>query len=73
MRNKLISLRKSMNLRQEDVARGIGISRAHYGRIEEGERNPSLTLALKIKEFFSYKDDDIFFIENCGDMANGGD
>ncbi|MTI49561.1 MAG: helix-turn-helix transcriptional regulator [Firmicutes bacterium] len=60
MRNKLIELRKARNLTQEEVAESIKISRAHYGRIENGERNPSLKLAIKIKKFFNYVDDDIF-------------
>lgn len=60
MRNILINLRKSRNLTQEEVANALGISRAHYGRIESGDRTPSLSKSLRIKEFFNYYNDDIF-------------
>lgn len=60
MRKKLLELRKKRKLTQQQVAKSVGISRAYYARIENGERNPSLSIAFKIKFFFSYLDDDIF-------------
>lgn len=65
MRNILINLRKSKKLTQEEVANAVGISRTHYGRIESGDRTPSLSKSLKIKKFFDYYNDDIF--QNEGD------
>lgn len=65
MRNILIQLRKECGLTQDEASRMIGISRAHYGRIENGERTPSLSIALKIKMIFKYQNDDIFLISNA--------
>ena len=62
MRKILIKLRKSKKLTQAQVAKTVGISRAHYGRIESGDRTPSLPNALKIKKFFNYYNDDIFSV-----------
>lgn len=70
MRNILINLRKSRNLTQEEVANALGISRAHYGRIESGDRTPSLSKSLRIKEFFNYYNDDIFNIEEDKNFSN---
>ena len=64
MRHILISLRKSKKLTQEEVADAVGISRAHYGRIESGDRTPSLNKSLDIKKFFNYYNDDIFHKED---------
>jgi len=70
MRQILINLRKSRNLTQEEVANAVGISRAHYGRIESGDRTPSLNKSLCIKEFFNYYNDDIFYIEEDENSSN---
>jgi putative transcriptional regulator len=62
MRKKLLELRANKKLTQGEVAEKIGISRTHYARIESGERNPSFQIALKIKNFYQYYDDDLFFV-----------
>ena len=48
---KLKELRKSLGLRQLDVAESVGISRAWYCEIERGSET-SLTLARKLAAFF---------------------
>lgn len=70
MRKKLIKLRKIKNLTQEETALAVSISRAYYGRIETGERNPSLEVSMRIKKFFNYCNDDIFFNSACDKTAN---
>ncbi len=64
MRHKLKSIRKSLLLTQEMAAEEIGISRSHYSQIEEGVRDPSLCIALRMKQVFGYPDDDIFLNAN---------
>lgn len=73
MRLKLVEIRRNNNLTQEEIAILLGISRAHYGRIEEGERNPSLGLALNIKQLFNYENDDIFFNHVCDKTVHNDD
>ena len=62
MRNKkLIELRESKELTQEDMAKLLNISRSFYGHIETGTRNPSYGLAKKIASIFEVKVEEIFF------------
>jgi len=61
MRRQLVILRKSKNLTQEQVAKDLGISRAFYGMIELGTRNPTLKLADKIANYFKADVKEIFF------------
>ncbi len=65
MRYKLKSIRKSLLLTQEMAAEEIGISRSHYSQIEEGVRDPSLCIALRMKQVFGYPNDDIFLNANA--------
>lgn len=64
MRYKLKSLRIQLGLTQEYVASELSISRSAYTNIENGNKNPSLELGLKIKILFNYKSDDIFLKSN---------
>lgn len=61
MRDKLKDTRKRAGFTQQQIADMLNVSRAHYTRIESGNRNPSLKIAIKIKEILSYSQDDIFF------------
>lgn len=57
----LLGLRGSRNLTQDDVARAIGITRAYYGMIESGRREPSLEIARRIAEYFDTTVEALFF------------
>lgn len=61
MRVLLTKLRTAQGFTQQSFAEAIGISRNHYSQIETGDKNPSLSVALKIKDALGYKNDDIFF------------
>lgn len=65
MRTVLRRLREHCGYTQQAAADGIGISRAHYNAIETGERDGQYKTWLKIKDFFNYHDDDIFFNDDC--------
>lgn len=69
-RQKLINLRKKLNLKQKDVANSIGITASYYGMIEIGVRNPSLDLAKKIAEFFGENMENIFFTSADNDTLS---
>lgn len=47
-RSKLKIARKKKELSQEDVAEIVGISRSFYNQIENGERNPSFEITVRI-------------------------
>lgn len=60
MRNKLIELRKQKELTQEDMAKKLNIARTTYAGYELGNFDPSLKIALQIKNILEYYNDDIF-------------
>ncbi|KNZ42337.1 helix-turn-helix transcriptional regulator [Acetobacterium bakii] len=47
-RDKLLKLRKEKKLTQEQLSNLAGIKRNYYGLIENGLRNPSLDVAIKV-------------------------
>lgn len=63
-RKNLILLRKKMNLTQKDIASKLDITTSYYGMIEQGTRNPSLTLAKNIASFFGKNIEEIFLTTN---------
>lgn len=54
---RLRTLRLEKNLRQEDLARELGISKSAIGMYERGEREPPLILLREIANFFSVSAD----------------
>lgn len=44
----LVEIRRKKGLKQEEVARIVGMSRAGYSNIETGKRRPSVDVARKI-------------------------
>lgn len=67
MRINMIKRRKKLGLTQKEVAKCVGIARTTYTNIELGDKNPSLQVALRIKEALKTEDDDIFLISNVPD------
>ena len=53
-RNWLVALREEKKLKQNDVAKGIGISQQYYQMIEDDKRKKILDLSLmqKLSDFF---------------------
>jgi len=48
MRNRVKELRKQAGLRQEDLAKELGVSRQTIIAIENDKYNPTLELAMKL-------------------------
>lgn len=55
--NRLHELRKEKKLRQEDVAKGIGIAIYTYQRYEYGEREPLASVLRNLAAFFNVTTD----------------
>ena len=55
MREWLKKKRENNGLTQEDVASKVGIQRAYYTMIENGNRNPSVDVAKKIANVIGFK------------------
>ena len=60
MRVMLQHFREAKGFTQETFSALIGISRSYYSQIETGDKQPSLQVALRIKQALGYYGDDIF-------------
>ena len=58
----LKQIRMERNLHQEDLAVAIGSCGRTIGRIERGERNASLELALRLAKYLDIPVEDLFQI-----------
>lgn len=61
--NMLKDIRIERNLIQEDLAEATGSCSRTISRIERGERNPSLEMAIRIARYLNLHVEDIFQIE----------
>lgn len=60
MKNHLEQLRKESNIKQEELAEILGVTRQTIGSLENGRYNPSIQLAFKISRFFNKTIEEIF-------------
>ena len=70
MKNRIEEIRKAKNIRQEDFARSMGVSRQTISSLETGKYNPSIFLAFKIARYFGMAIEEVFIFEE--DDLNGG-
>ena len=63
MRNRLEEIRKQHNIKQEELASALGVSRQTIGSLENGRYNPSIILAMKIARYFKMSVEEIFIYE----------
>lgn len=64
MKNIVKQLRKNAGMRQEDMAKEVGVSRQTIIAIENDKYNPTLELAMKIAELLHLHVDEIFFLDD---------
>ena len=64
MKNNIKQLRKSEGLRQEDMAKILGVSRQTIIAIENDKYNPTLELAMKIARLLRLNVEEIFILED---------
>jgi len=60
----LKEIRSERNLYQEDLATAVGSCGRTIGRIERGERNASLEIALRLAHYLNVHVEDIFLLDN---------
>lgn len=65
MREYLRQRRHELGYTQEDCAKAAGIKRTTYTNIELGKKDPSLKVALRLKQFLKTDDDKIFLVSGC--------
>lgn len=67
MKNRLEELRKENNIKQEELAAALQVSRQTIGSLENGRYNPSIILAFKIARYFGRTIEEIFIYEEEGE------
>ena len=63
MKNRIEEIRNQKGIRQEELAKQLGVSRQTISSLENGRYNPSILLAYKIAKFFGMKIEDVFVFE----------
>ncbi len=63
MKNRIEEIRNLKEIRQEDLAKKLGVSRQTISSLENGRYNPSIALAYKIAKFFNMTIEEIFIFE----------
>ncbi len=62
-RHPLNEHRARLGLKQEDLARLVGVRRETIGNLEKGRYNPSLVLAWNIAKVFGVPIEEVFTVE----------
>lgn len=63
MKNRIEEIRSERGIRQEELARQLGVSRQTISSLENGRYNPSILLAWKIAKFFGMTIEELFIFE----------
>ena len=64
MKNNLQVYRAMRDLTQEELAKGLGVTRQTIIAIEKEKYDPSLILAFKIAKFFKIQIEDVFIYQD---------
>ncbi|APF28066.1 helix-turn-helix family protein [Clostridium sporogenes] len=60
LKTKIHELRKEHNMKQEELAKLVGVRRETIGHLESGRYNPSLKLAMDIAKVFGKSVEEVF-------------
>ena len=63
MKNRIEAIRKERGIRQEELAKALGVSRQTISSLENGRYNPSIQLAFKIARYFDMTIEEVFVYE----------
>ena len=63
MKNRVKELRKARGLRQEDMAKLLGVSRQTIVAMENDKYDPTLELAIKTARLLERPVEEIFFLD----------
>ena len=62
IRNRIKEYRARHNMKQEELARLVGVRRETIGNLEKGKYNPSLVLAWNIAQVFGVSIEEVFTV-----------
>lgn len=63
MKNRIEEIRNLRGIRQEELARQLGVSRQTISSLENGRYNPSILLAYRIARCFDMSIEEVFIFE----------
>lgn len=63
MKNRIEEIRKERGIRQEELAKMLGVSRQTVSSLETGRYNPSISLAFKVARCFGMTIEEVFIYE----------
>lgn len=63
MKNKIVEIRNSMGIKQDELAKAMGVSRQTISSLENGRYDPSIQLAYKLAKYFGMKIEEVFIFE----------
>ena len=63
MKNRIEEIRKERGVRQDELAKCMGVSRQTISSLENGRYNPSIILAYKIAKYFNMTIEEVFIFE----------
>lgn len=69
IKNRIKEYRAKYDMKQEDLAKLVGVRRETIGNLEKGRYNPSLVLAWNIAKVFHVSIEEIFTVEDQDSKA----
>ncbi len=63
LKNRIEEIRNERGMRQEELAKALGVSRQTISSLENGRYNPSIGLAFKVAKLFGLSIEDVFIYE----------
>lgn len=63
MKNHIEEIRNERGIRQDELAKLMGVSRQTISSLENGRYNPSILLAHKIAAYFGVTIEEVFIFE----------
>ena len=64
MKNNIREFRKKLDLRQEDIANLLHVTRQTINAIENEKYNPTLELAMKLARLFNTTVEELFLLDD---------
>jgi len=63
VKNRIEEIRKARGIRQDELAKIMGVSRQTISSLETGRYNPSILLAWQIARYFGMTIEEVFIFE----------
>ena len=63
MKNKIVQIRQERGIKQDELAKALGVSRQTISSLENGRYDPSILLAHKIAKLFGMSIEEVFLFE----------